>query len=422
MSIGAIAFLSDVEGSEKKLRDFLARHPAFDQGRLARDTMFVHGGDVPDRFPGGIYVVDELLRQKEAAPERVVLIAGNRDVNKIRLTAELSPEGLSTRPPRKDDEYPGWLSGRPDDRSRRLRFILEKTMGAPVAFEMRRRDLVAIGRPADDEAVVDSFLEDLRPGARFASLLRRSRLLHRVGNTLFCHAGITGEGLGYVPGQPRATDLEDWIERLDRWYQGQLDEWEQGAWSGSGPRPGEELIQYCEPDAGGLSNPQSVVYCRNVDKYSKISLPSPAACRFLLDAGIERLAIGHTPSGQAPVILRREDDRFEVLLADNSHGVEAETSSLITIARDQRSVRIDSFVPLGDSRQPIAFETALGVPTPVGKRLTDGSIILAPTREGYITYQMLPGWKVEYRERSAGEIARLRVSESSGADPGIPGR
>lgn len=408
-----IAFLSDVEGSEAKLRDFVRRHPAFDGGRLAPGALFVHGGDVPDRFPGGFFVIDELLRLKSEAPGRVVLIAGNRDINKIRLIPELSPAGVAARPPAKAEDLAAWLSGRSDDRVHRLQWILERTMGAPVAFEKRRQDLAGRSDPADDDAVVRSFLDDLAPGARFHRLLRQSCLLHREGNTLFCHAGMTEEGLGTIPGEPRARDLEDWILRLDRWYQAQLDSWEEGAhgWTGRGPRPGEELIRYCEPLPGTSSNPHSVVYCRNIDGNSKIALPAPAVCRFLLDAGIERLAIGHTPSGQAPVILRREDDRFEVLLSDNSHGVEPETPSLVTIGGPYgRTVRVESFVPVEGGRIPLAFETVLGSSTPLGKRLADGSVVIAPTPGGFVTYQMHPGWKVEYRERSSDEIAALRIS------------
>lgn len=403
-----VAVLSDIEGSAKKLEEFCARHPAFAPGPDGRPqvkpgAVFVHGGDVPDRFAGGQRAVAELLRLSHAAPGRVVLVAGNRDINKIRLPAELSEAGLDHPPPAKPAEWPDWQARHPPGDSRRaarLKFIFNRTMGSPDAFELRRADRAAAGEPADDESVAQSFLAELAPDGAFRRLLHASTLLARRGNTLFAHAGLTDENIGFVPGEPeRAADPDEWIERIDVWYRAQLALWERDAyaWSGTGPRPGEALIKYAEPDPGQPSNPRSVVYCRNVDEQGKIALPGERTIRWMLAHGVRRLVIGHTPSGDLPVILRTEDDAFEVVVADTSRSTAPETPALISLeGSDLDTVHVQGQIKHAGAFAPVTLTARLGAATALGKRTGDGALVVAPAPLGFYTYQLQPGWKVVY--------------------------
>lgn len=403
-----VAVLSDIEGSARKLDLFCQRHPAFARGddglaHLVPGAVFVHGGDVPDRFEGSQRAVAELLRLSGEACDRVVLIAGNRDLNKLRLTAELSPAGLAALPPVKLDDWKAWSAKHPDIAApapARLRWILERTMGAPEGFELRRRELAAAGAAAHEEAVVASYLAELGPGGDFRALLNRSTLLARRGNSVFAHAGLTDENIGFVPGEPeRARDLDEWIARLDRWYRAQLALWERdaNAWSGSGPRPGEDLIRYAEPAPGKPANAVSVVYCRSVDAQGKIALPGPATVRFLLDSGVRRLVIGHTPSGELPVILRTPDDAFEVVVADTSRAGEVENPALITLeGTDLDTVTVQGQVTLAGERTPVAFRSRVGHAAPLGKLTDGGAVVVGHAPGGLLTYQLAPGWKVVY--------------------------
>lgn len=402
-----IAVLSDIEGSARKLELFCQRHPAFargDDGRahLVPGAVFVHGGDVPDRFEGSQRAVAELLRLSGEAPDRVVLIAGNRDLNKLRLTAELSAAGLANPPPVRADDWSAWLSKHPagDPAAARLRWILARTMGAPDGFELRRRELAARGEPAADPDVVASYLAELGPAGEFRRLVHRSTLLARRGNSVFAHAGLTDENIGVVPGSPdRARNLEEWIVRLDRWYRDQLALWEReaGSWSGRGPRPGEDLIRYAEPVPGKPANARSVVYCRSVDAQGKIALPGPATIFFLLESGVRRLVIGHTPSGELPVILRTPDDAFEVVVADTSRAGEVETPALVSLeGPDLDTVMVLGQVTLAGQRTPVAFRSRVGHASPLGKRTPDGAVVVGSAPGGLVTYQLAPGWKVLY--------------------------
>lgn len=422
--IDQVAVLSDIEGSAAKLESFCARHPAFvtaSDGRpqVKPGALFVHGGDVPDRFEGGQRAVAELLRLSDATPERVVLIAGNRDLNKLRLTSELSEAGMAAQPPVKVDEWKAWVEKHPlspgaSERAQRLRWIFTKTMGAADAFELRRRERAALKLSTNDEAIVESFLDELADGGNFRRLVQRSTLLARRGNSIFAHAGLTDDNIGLVPGESeRARDVDEWVARLDDWYRAQLSDWARDAyaWSGHGPRPGEDLIRYAEPDTGRSANPRSVVYCRSVDEQGKIALPGEKAIRFLLDSGVRRLVIGHTPSGDLPVVLRTPDDAFEVVVADTSRSEEPETPAIVSLeGNDLDTVTVHGQAKLDGRMTAVAFRSRVGHSAALGKRTESGALVVGPAPGGLLTYQLGPGWKVVYEVISG-------PSEEPGCEP-----
>jgi len=401
-----LAFLSDVEGSAAKLARFEERSPAFVAGadgrrHLAPGARFVHGGDSFDRFAGDLAVARELTRLEAEAPDRVVLIAGNRDLDKLRLRPELSPGALAHPPVERAAAFAAWRHGRPDNRVNRLHFLLEMTMGSPSGFELRRAEL---GHATDDD-VLESYLSETRAGGGAYRLLSRAHLMARVGDTLFVHGGITDANIGLVPGEAaRAPDVDAWIARLDAWYHRELARWDAAAdgWSGEGPRVGEPLIAYGEASAGLAVNPDSVVYNRNVDAQGKIALPGPRAIAFLLASGIRRLAIGHTPSGQAPVVLRTPDERFEQVLVDSSRADLPEEPSLVAFTGPHLA-GTDVSAAVRETRTgralPVRFHLTSGAPTPIGKRTADGALVIGTAERGVVTYQLEPGFRVIYQLR-----------------------
>src|SRR5687768_5160073 len=133
---GAVAYLTDAEGIWPKLASFVEGNPyvAFDaEGRLvvAPGAVFVFGGDAIDRGPSSRRVAAALLELKRRQPGQVFLLAGNRDINKLRLWRE-----LRGYPPRR---APPEVAGGP--RPALLKWIFENTMGARGAFEFRREEL-----------------------------------------------------------------------------------------------------------------------------------------------------------------------------------------------------------------------------------------------------------------------------------------
>jgi hypothetical protein len=112
--------------------------------------------------------MQELVDLKEKYPDRVAIILGNRDVNKLRIPFELTPSALELAP----EAF--WLFGKgdvpydsaadkanlmgPDTPAQRMQWMLPKTMGSPQCFFFRSSELSDIGRSCDDAAVAQSFL------------------------------------------------------------------------------------------------------------------------------------------------------------------------------------------------------------------------------------------------------------------------
>ena len=56
------------------------------------------GGDVCDKAPGSLQITQQLVSAKKRYPDRVFLIVGNRDMNKLRLLFELTDEAMVRMP------------------------------------------------------------------------------------------------------------------------------------------------------------------------------------------------------------------------------------------------------------------------------------------------------------------------------------
>lgn len=308
----ALAYLTDVEGHWDKLVDFATDNPAVSldaRGRImvADDARFVFGGDSVDRGPAGRRVVEALIEAKRRQPDHVFLLAGNRDINKLRLHRELAGHPPSRAPA----DLP---------RPALLRWIFTHTMGAADAFAMRQRELAATAQPAADEDVVTSFIADVEPDGAMWRYLTLAQLALALDDTLIVHGGISDDSLGRVPGSDtHLHDAHAWIAALNEWYRDQLAAFRRDPISHG---PWQPLITYQAPVAGTNDNPGSVVYRRMLDDLQRPMLPSRAARKTLARAGIRRLLVGHTPMGDVPTIVRTghdDDAPFEMVMADNSY-------------------------------------------------------------------------------------------------------
>jgi hypothetical protein len=383
-----VAYLTDLEGSRQRFEQFLRQSGAFElradgKSHLKDGAQFVFGGDAPDRYLGSRYVVSELVRLKEENPERVTLIMGNRDLNKMRLTSELSAEALTNIPIRFDfTNEEEWRTHRgPESRDQRLRYIFSQTMGAARAFELRRQEITQDEkRIASDEDVVESFLQELRAGGKFRRFLELGQLAHRIGNTLFVHGGVTAENLGLVPGlkgPPLAID--DWIRNLNEWLQKGIKLWsaQKENWSGLTLRPEQPWLDYPMPNPGMNSKPTSVVTGRNSGRKNHPLFPAPFVVAELLRQGIERILIGHTPTGDYPVTLRLANGSFEVISADNSFSQSESFASVLHLKGNRlRQMEIRGKVLLANGQAvEVSTDLTLGVSDPVGQTLHGSYLI-----------------------------------------------
>eukprot|EP00966_Prymnesium_polylepis_P291900 6741537-Prymnesium_polylepis.2 len=217
----------------------------------------------------------------------------------------------------------------------RLRWMYKETMGADGEFE-RQWGEVALLRKVKKETISEdlvarAIIRSVCPGGWMRELLELGQLgfIHR--DTLFVHGGLvggpwqgSGDGItcyGYVPGRAdRIMDAREWIAALNEWKRTQLAEWmQQPFWvdpsdvtTNVPTRAASALIDYvcpgCEP---------SVVMGRQLDKKG---MPRPLSADLvatLNGSGIYKLAVGHTPHGNAPTLLQTSG--LLMVMADTSY-------------------------------------------------------------------------------------------------------
>jgi hypothetical protein len=399
-----IAYLTDVEGDWHKIADFcadnplvtLSRDPRGDRLEVARGAVFVFGGDAVDRGPWSRRIVRLLLRAVREQPEQVVLLAGNRDINKLRL-----PRELGGFPPART---PG--DARAAGGATLLRWIMDNTMGARQAFEHRRTELGVEGRPTGDDDVVASFLEDVAEDGELLALLRACRVGFREGRTMFVHGGVTEQNLFIVPNAPDARDADAWIAALDRWYAEQLAVWERDPMSpGDALPPWWSLISYQAPLPGTRANEGSVVYGRTADALNNPELPPRSVIGALASSGITRVVVGHTPMGDTPALLRDEEVGFELLFADNAHA-RLPSASRITIVDDHVEVRARTQLDDG-GRHESRYRVAVGERSPIGKRIEGERFLVKGPLPGdrYELFRYHAGYRSEQIAIGAAELS-----------------
>lgn len=385
-----LAYLTDIEGQWEKLASFAAGTEGLrldDAGALhvAEDVTFVFGGDAIDRGPAGRRLIATLLDAHERQPERVVLLAGNRDLNKMRLARE-----LRGAPPPKP--LPDELRGAPPGVL--LQWIMKNTMGAGQAFEHRRAELVAEGRDASDEAVAQSYLDDLAPEGPLTRYLAACRLAYFDGDTLIVHGAVTDENLRVVPGAPdRASSVASWVASLNGFIAAEV-----AAWRGELAHPvdpaaeswgGRGIVAYQCPVPGTRLNQASVVYGRPTDDAGNPWLPSRAVVDALRRDGVRRLLVGHTPAGDAPAMLR--DEGFSFVMADNSYGRQ-ELGSRVTVEAQVR-VRGETVLD-GGTHVGVAYDEddrLVGLRDAASGQLVKGRL----DTDDYLLFRALPDNAVE---------------------------
>jgi len=405
-----VAFLTDTEGRWSKLAEFADRNPMvrLDGDRIDVDAgaVFVFGGDAIDRGPDGQRLIAALSDAKRRDPERVVLLAGNRDLNKLRLIGEVAPAPADRRP---HPRAPEAVARGP--RSNLVRWTLAETMNAGAAFEHRRAELAAAGAPCGDDAVADSFVAEVLPGGALLAYLGMCQLGWRAGDVLVVHGAVSAANWGRVPGDDRAgDDLDGWIARLNAFCARSV------AAAAAGDVDGfADLVRYQAPWPGLKVNPHSVVYGRPTDAWGNAMIPDVADR--LADAGVAWLLLGHTPSGDAPVIVAAP--RLTTVFADTSYS-RLEAGSQVLVDGDVLRVRARARL---DHGAEVAVEFAFDPrdPGPIGRRYpATRALAIAPCGDGsFLTWLALAGYAHAQRVEAA-PAAGTAVLADFAVAPGPP--
>ncbi len=374
-----VAVVSDLEGRWDRLESGCVDNPAVslsgDAIVLAPGARLVYGGDVFDRGPAGRRLARALIQAKDRYGDRVTLLAGNRDINKIRLARELGdhpPAGAPAGP-------------LPD----RLRWIFRHTMGAADAFSHRAAELAAEGAAHDDDAVVRSVLADLEAGGVVTEYLARAQLAARWADVLFVHGGVPDGALGHTPAGPIAG-VSRWIDALNDWFSSQYQCFRDDPLGGVSPS-WWPLVAYQMPELPSRTHHRSVVYGRNTALGNNPALPSLAVRDALRREGIHRLVVGHTPNGDLPSVLRGGDG-FSLVVADASYP-RAATCPRLWLTEDATRARGAAILDDGT-----ACAVAIDCPTdpPVGRWTASGHLCKGRLDDGrWLGFRFADGYRYE---------------------------
>lgn len=322
---------------------------------------WVFGGDLFDRGAGDLRLLATFLALRAQAPDRVFWLAGNRDLNKIRLSSELAPCDLARHPSAIPEPY--WVPramrcplglflqraghDAPGDASSaalRVRHMLGRTMGAPHAFALRGAELAlltgAVAAP-DDAAVAQSFASLASPpDGALHEYLRHAHLGLVLGASVFVHGAVDAATLGRVPGvvayesaaaaaagevpvapMTRLADTGDgtyferWLGALNAWLAAELAAWARApTWDAARwRRGGEGAIGY---SLAACTGGRTVVYNCLLRDGQPMGLDAVTARQLRAD-GLVRLVAGHQPFGDVPLVMR-----------DRAHGVYAITADI----------------------------------------------------------------------------------------------
>ncbi len=359
-----IAYCTDVEGNWDYWNRYIALSKALNRnegGRLSLNDnfCFVYGGDVCDRGPGDLRLLNDLNNLNDDYPGRVYFIFGNRDVNKMRIPMELHHTHLL----RAGEVY--WTSAKSDAGESavdRLKYILTKTMASPSGFKYRQEELRILGKPHTDEDVVKSYLEQIDgPKSPLMRYLLHAVVAVHFGDVLFCHGGINSSNLSWLPprsphlqcqgsqqssvfltpgpsGGELCNNIHDWIEEANRRakeelydfmnrgqeYRHSLTTAYEPHWGAVGnyehKQPGSRLgylgmAMIAGPGPMSAVNP-SIIYA----SYIRDGMPAnidPSVTRALQAAGVNRIVVGHQPHGDAPTTIQQHG--MQIFMGDTSY-------------------------------------------------------------------------------------------------------
>jgi hypothetical protein len=99
--------------------------------------MFVLGGDTQDKGIGDIRFTKLLLALKQEHPDRVQLIIGNRDANKLRLAAELHADCIDDARVRTGTQFTCFTGTKSTNTDAAVRLRLEQMLSSHTGWRQR---------------------------------------------------------------------------------------------------------------------------------------------------------------------------------------------------------------------------------------------------------------------------------------------
>jgi len=438
---GDVLYLTDTEGRLDNLNGVLkARGLKMVRGRLEftdKSSQLVFGGDLTDRGAASIRLVRMLTDLKERHPDRVSLIWGNRDVNKLAMPRDLAAMARTI-----DADYSKWLVDKLEAEAKesgktlrlpRAGARLSKALAphntienrvdywlashsAPGALENHRKELELLqGHKVSARDAARDYVAQVMPGGEYFRYLSKGQLMAIRGGAVYVHGGITDENYGRVPGATRRIlDPHAWAKALNEWGTSQLAAWEQVARAGAHSKLPQKLVSYgdaiwdptvVDPVTGRkgavIMNDMSVIYPFRQKEAGNLRMASDKTIGYLKRYGITTMVVGHTPAGHVPVLLRRPG--FLLMMGDTSFGSRGD-ETYIKIGR-KGGVQVRGRTADGTL---VSQSVSVNSTSPVGHLTSDGYTVLGKTKAGkYLLYKYYGGYQIDEKQVSAAELKKL---------------
>ncbi len=327
-----IIYMTDLEGDKTLLDELVAnKELQWSNGQLeftGPKTVLVFGGDLTDRGPYNIRLMRWLNNLKQRYRNRVVILWGNRDLNKLKFLAaekELR-EGHNK-------VFTEWLSKNnfPNTLENQLIWFFEHDLGLRDFFALRFEELVEIGDvkkslPLDQQrtAAAKLIFDQLKPGGEYFKYIESGQILFRHKNMAFLHGGFSGSNIGAIPRKQR-VEANEWLgegpNSLNRWGRESISEIKKN-YAANKPY-GDFLFSYGDSVWNPLTNTnqgryESVIYPIRIEEEGVFRLPNKKVMDYLKTAGVDTEILGHTPAGSSPMPLLGEN--YLRVMGDTSFG------------------------------------------------------------------------------------------------------
>lgn len=340
--------------------------------KTCKNPYFIYGGDVTDHGSFDLAITKSLIDFKKRYPERVFLIAGNREITKNRFRIELAPEFIRERlmhskPPRwlvkemqtvpldyviEDMRRHNIASNSQDMETIQkyvnalsiqecqliyLHWMLEKTMGCPDTFQCRREELAKNATVVTDADVLNSILKESSPEGLTGQYLQLAQIAAIVPNTgvLAMHGGLNPYNIGRIPDMPANDKSIDnarvWIKQYNNWFRNQVNDWIDYKTTHLTDPAFTKLDDVSLP----LHNvPKSIMVADILDKDKQYSDVSPIVSEYLRKNNIQIVLTGHQQCGDHPAIVRAENTVF--INGDTGHDPRGDACHVIEIEATSR--------------------------------------------------------------------------------------
>lgn len=418
VAFGKTVYLTDLEGRIEPLNQLIKDGTLLiaNDGTLDfsdPETKLVFGGDLMDRGPHTLRLMRFLVSLKQKYPERVNLIWGNRDLNKLSFSIDREEKMANLQ----DVKYREFLDAKlnqMDEVTRAGKTVQSlntpenqvqwwaEQYGLTKAVEFHQQELRELRKTevTYSEAARDFADMISNPKREYLNYIKLGQLVHSEGAVVYIHGGLPAQN-GFVPESAVVHEsFADWERALNGWGHDQIREFISGITQGQIGSRGNRLVFY--GDALYDSNikkvwnhDNSVVYGPRFKEGGNFRLPSDSAVNWLKANGKSMLVLGHSPAGNIPTPLRGQD--ILVVMADTSYSPNG-VNTKITI--DGERIEVKGKLENGTD---IHYQTsARDRSSPIGLRLGEEAVV-AKTSDGRMVLFKYVGYEKHERVISSSE-------------------